>query len=992
MNPKQSDFSYKAQQVAHNPTFWTKTRPASTGLTQKSNCPQTQSISCQTKSSGENLTNGTVGVEAEEVQSYQQAYLVALHEIALGLLHRLDLASLLEDTLEQACALACTRHGYVYVLEPAEATMKLTIRVGALKEKLGYQSEIKCGEGLAGKVWQSGQTQLIEDYSRWEGRLEGEDYQILRTSLAIPLKSGDKVVGVIGLAYLEPQQTFSDSMIEMLNRFAQLASIALDNARLYQQAQQELAERRRTEEALLEANQFAQQIISSAGEGIIVYDCEGRHLVYNAFMEKITGLAASEVLGKTAFEILPVVQKWRFAQVFERALTGERTKSADLVYRVPQSGSQGWLVSTHSPYYSSKGEIVGVIAVVSEISECKQVEEALNNSMATNRALLEAMPDLMFRISGNGTFVNYKGAKETDLGIAPDQFLGKTLFEMFPLDIAHSAMQCVTQALSTGLVQSLEYKLTVRDKAKYYETRFATSAKDEVIAIIRDITRRKKAEEALEAERDFAIQVMNSMGQGLVITDRDSHFRYVNMAFTQLLGYPSEELVGKTLFDITPSEDHRIAKQADKQPLNGEVSVTSYETRLIDKEGNLIYVAVTDVPLYYSGGIEGTISVITDLSERKQAEEILRESERRYRLVSDNIKEVIFHINAQGLWTFLNPAWVEITGFSLEESLGQSFLNYVHYEDHQHNAQQLLRLIEGEVEYCQHAIRCRTKAGGYRWIELYARLNLDINGNLLGIFGTLHDITERKQAEEEILKTLAKEQELGQLRTNFVTMVSHEFRTPLTSILSSAELLEHYQHKWSEEKKKEILGRIQTGAKQMTSLLEDVLYLSKAEAGKIEIKPAPLALIPFCYSLVEELEVSSNQNHRINFVYEDGAKEAICLDEKILRHIVLNLLSNALKYSPEDTRVKFELVCQESVIIFKIKDEGIGIPPQELPYLFEPFQRASNTRSLIGTGLGLTIVKKNVELTGGTIEVDSELGRGTTFRVILPIPGWSQPN
>src|SRR5690242_12606790 len=101
MNPKQSDFSYKAQQVAPNPTFWTKTRPASTGLTQKSNYPQTQSISCQTKSSGENLTNGTVGVEAEEVQSYQQAYLVALHEIALGLLHRLDLASLLEDTLEQ---------------------------------------------------------------------------------------------------------------------------------------------------------------------------------------------------------------------------------------------------------------------------------------------------------------------------------------------------------------------------------------------------------------------------------------------------------------------------------------------------------------------------------------------------------------------------------------------------------------------------------------------------------------------------------------------------------------------------------------------------------------------------------------------------------------------------------------------------------------------------------------------------------------------------
>jgi signal transduction histidine kinase len=283
------------------------------------------------------------------------------------------------------------------------------------------------------------------------------------------------------------------------------------------------------------------------------------------------------------------------------------------------------------------------------------------------------------------------------------------------------------------------------------------------------------------------------------------------------------------------------------------------------------------------------------------------------------------------------------------------------------------------VEY-----RIRTKSGQEKWLWEKGSGVFNSKGEVLGLEGFITDITERKQAEVEIYNALEKEKELGELKSRFVTTTSHEFRTPLSTILSSTEILERYNHKLSEDKKIQHLQRIQATAKNMTYLLNDVLLIGKAEAGKLELQPTPLELVQFCRDLVEEIQIST-LTHTIVFCSEDKCTTTY-VDEKLLRHILSNLLSNAIKYSPQGGLVHFDLVCQQEEVIFRVQDQGIGIPSDDQVKLFDSFHRASNVGTISGTGLGLAIVKKSVDLHGGSIAVKSEVGVGTTFIVTIPFP------
>ncbi len=246
------------------------------------------------------------------------------------------------------------------------------------------------------------------------------------------------------------------------------------------------------------------------------------------------------------------------------------------------------------------------------------------------------------------------------------------------------------------------------------------------------------------------------------------------------------------------------------------------------------------------------------------------------------------------------------------------------------------------------------------------------------------EVAERQRLEEELRQSLAKEKELSDLKSNIISVVSHEYRTPLTSILTSAELLQHYGDQWSQEKKQRHLDRIQISVKHLTQLVSDVLLISKAEAGKLEFNPVHLDLAMFCSELVEELQLATKTEHNINFKSYGSCKDA-SLDEKLLRQFISNLLSNAIKYSPEGGNIQFDLTCRDDTAIFCIQDRGIGIPLEDQAQLFEPFYRSRNVGTISGTGLGLAIAKKCVEHHGGQIAVESEVGVGTTFTIRLPL-------
>jgi signal transduction histidine kinase len=248
----------------------------------------------------------------------------------------------------------------------------------------------------------------------------------------------------------------------------------------------------------------------------------------------------------------------------------------------------------------------------------------------------------------------------------------------------------------------------------------------------------------------------------------------------------------------------------------------------------------------------------------------------------------------------------------------------------------------------------------------------------------LQNITPAKQSEAELRKALEIERELSELKSSFITITSHEFRTPLTTIQSSAELLEHYSERLSDEKKQMHLKRIQRSVSHLAQLLDDVLIIGTAEAGKLQFEPSPMNLVAFCGDIVESIRMSVHPHPEIAFVTRCDRTDAQ-MDEKLLGHIITNLLSNAIKYSPKAGTVRFELACTDSSATFCIQDSGIGIPQEDIDKLFESFQRASNVGTIPGTGLGLAVVKRCVDLHGGEITVESEVGVGTTFIVTLPL-------
>ena len=252
------------------------------------------------------------------------------------------------------------------------------------------------------------------------------------------------------------------------------------------------------------------------------------------------------------------------------------------------------------------------------------------------------------------------------------------------------------------------------------------------------------------------------------------------------------------------------------------------------------------------------------------------------------------------------------------------------------------------------------------------------------IQAVINDISERKKAEAELLKSLAREKELGQLKSNFVSMVSHEFRTPLGVILSSAEILDSYLEQLAPEERREQLESIQKNARRMASLMEEVLLLGMVEAGKMEFKPEIINFPAFCRHLIDELHCATDRKCPLDFMARDIPEESFT-DKRLLQHIFTNLLSNAVKYSEPGAPVCFELERAGTEVVCHIRDKGIGIPEPDLEWLFNAFYRGRNVGHVTGTGLGLTIVKRCVELHRGSIKVTSEVNRGTNITVRLPM-------
>ncbi len=540
-------------------------------------------------------------------------------------------------------------------------------------------------------------------------------------------------------------------------------------------------------------------------------------------------------------------------------------------------------------------------------------------------------------------------------------------------------------------------------------------------AVVPALLERERSSEAEGFRRIFEVATI-----GMALAGADCRFFQVNRAFCEMLGYTESELAALSIADITHPEDMSAEMPFLEQVLRGETDSFQLEKRYITKNREILWVNLSLMAIRNRAGeILYILGVVEDITHRVEAQSALRGSEELRRQLAENIRQVFWMRSADSKQLlYVSPAYEEIWGRSCQSLYDQplSWLEAVCPEDREAVRNAVEQLPQGEP--VQKEYRIVLPDGSVRWIGSRAFPVRNESGEVYRIAGIAEDITERKHSEVELRKAWETEKELNELKSRFVSMVSHEFRNPICSIVMSVELLEKFGALATEEKKRDYLHRIKAAARQMTDLLENVLVIGRAEAGKLEFAPAPVDVEAFCRDLVEQMQLSAGSRHTVSFSSQSFAagvvegrgfsdairrstregdairrstreKDAIrrstreaklpCLDEKLLRHILGNLLSNAVKYSPEGGTVRLSLSCEGGEVVFEIADQGIGIPSDDLPHLFESFHRAANVGKIPGTGLGLAIVKRAVELHGGEISVRSEVGAGTTFSVRLPV-------
>ena len=390
--------------------------------------------------------------------------------------------------------------------------------------------------------------------------------------------------------------------------------------------------------------------------------------------------------------------------------------------------------------------------------------------------------------------------------------------------------------------------------------------------------------------------------------------------------------------------------------------------------GEALFALVSSLLLI--GAIWWTAHVLdrTD-QERRTSRTALSESEALYRALFEYSSDGIIIVGKDGRFLDANLIAERLTGYTHDELLQRQYGDLTANLAH-----------EGEKGLLSQAVTLGSLNGEHVFVNREGgEVTVEFTTVTVapGLYQEIfHDISERKQVEENLRASLEQERELNELKSRFVSMVSHDFRTPLTIIQSSSDLLLNYLDRMNEEKRQDHLEKIQFQITRLIQMLDNILIIGKAQMVGLEVRKEHQNLTEFCAGLVEEFRLIAPNNEII--FKSSGTCEDVMIDPRLMRQAITNLLSNAIKYSPAHQSVVVDLACSDAEIVLSVQDHGIGIPEADQKHLFEFFHRAENVGDISGTGLGLTIVKQAIDAHGGSIQVSSLINTGTTFIIHLP--------
>lgn len=497
---------------------------------------------------------------------------------------------------------------------------------------------------------------------------------------------------------------------------------------------------------------------------------------------------------------------------------------------------------------------------------------------------------------------------------------------------------------------------------------------------------------SLESEAGFRV-LFECATISILVVNQQGNIELANPCAEALFGYQPAELIGHPIEILIPESlrtKHGHHREAYFTTPKARPMGLGMELFACKKNGHIFPVAIS-LGHYELAGGRLAVAFVTDITDQVRAKKLMAEREAWFRNMADNSPVMIWVSGTDMGCTYFNNTWLSFTGRKMAEELGTGWAEGVHPDD----IEQCLITYSNAFAARQSFVmeyRLRRHDGQYRWLQDVGKPTYSEN-EFTGFIGSCTDIHDQRMMKEaleqlveirttELHEALDREKEMSQLKSRFVSMASHEFRTPLSVVLSSTALIEQYSATAKDDRLHKHVSRIKSSVGNLTSILNDFLSLDKLEQGKVEVEADAFDIGMFMREVVEEVQLIRKRGQQIELSHEGDS--SVLLDQKKLRYILVNLLSNSIKYSPEETQISMLSKTSDDRLTISVRDKGIGIPEEEQKFLFSKFFRAKNTGSIQGTGLGLTIVKRYVELMCGDISFVSRAGEGTTFTIALP--------